>query len=358
MLALNLLACFLIPLAAAKPLSSVPIETRSMTEIYHAALRENGTVRVAWGGDVQASRQGIIRSFNKRFPGIKLDLTIDLSKYLDGNINMQHQIANGHQEAADVAVLQSLHDFPRWKAQGRLLHYKVAQWNDIHPQFVDEDGAHTGTFIFTFGSAVYNKKDYPDASSVPTTYPEFLKPQFTGKIALTYPNDDDAILYLFTLITQKYGWSFIKSLVKQKVKWVRGTATPSILCANNATSNPLSISFASSSAFARGVASKPSRDIYMAWPQTGAIFANTKVPEASKLFMNYLLSDEWQKAVGGSGFATRKSFDRAGVFRQKNVEPLGYGKFMADRAEVERWRLQFESILGLPQGANPLTLKL
>jgi ABC-type Fe3+ transport system substrate-binding protein len=148
--------------------------------------------------------------------------------------------------------------------------------------------------------------------------------------------------------------------------WVRGTATPSLYIAENNSSTSLShifarsdsLSFASSTAFAQGVNSTLNSDIYMAWPQTGAIFASTPAPETAKLFMNFLLSDERQAIVGDDGFATRRTFDTAGVLTQQNVEPLGYGRFMSDRRLVESWRLQFERIFGTPQGPDPLDLAL
>ena len=37
-------------------------------------------------------------------------------------------------------------------------------------------------------------------SAVPTTYQDFIKPEFKDKIVLTYPNDDDAVLYQFELM--------------------------------------------------------------------------------------------------------------------------------------------------------------
>ena len=183
-------------------------------------------------------------------------------------------------------------------------------------------------------------------------------------MSLTYPNDDDAILYLFSLIIQKHGWEFIDSLRKQNVNWVRGTATSAMLIAdgyNLSSSDPSNskpigpiISFASESAFTPGMANAPLDDVYMTWPQTGAIFSSTKNPETAKLFLSFLMDDAWQKEVGGSGFATRKSFDKRGVFKQMpNMDGQGYIKFMQDRRNVESWRFQFESLLGLPEGVNP-----
>ena len=214
----------------------------------------------------------------------------------------------------------------------------------------------------SFGNVIYHPKQI---TSIPRRFSDFLSPEYSnGRISLTYPNDDDAILYLFTLITQKHSWEFIYSLLKQEVDWVRGTATSAMLIAegfNLSTSDPVNsrpvgpiISFASESAFTSGMTTAPLDDVYMTWPQTGAIFSSTKNPETARLFLSFLMDDEWQKKVGGSGFATRKSFDKRGVFAQMpNMDGIGYIKFMQDRKNVEWWRFQFESLLGLPQGINP-----
>ncbi|EDQ98112.1 uncharacterized protein LACBIDRAFT_336261 [Laccaria bicolor S238N-H82] len=169
---------------------------------------------------------------------------------------------------------------------------------------------------------------------------------------MTYPNDDDAILYLFTLIVKRHGWTFIDSLVSQNVTWLRGTGTPSELIAKPISQNELAASFAASPSAAAVILTKlPTEDHYVTWPQTAAIFATTKMPETAKLFMSYIMSDEWQAdGFPSSGYATRKQFDTDGVLNQTLTNPLGFVTFMQDRANVERWRFQFETTLGTPQG--------
>lgn len=88
-----------------------------------------------------------MKAFTERFPKIKFACNLDISKYLDGIADMTYDSTKGKDHGADVAVLQSVHNFPRWKSQGRLLPYKVASWNDIQPEFVDPDGAYTGLHI-------------------------------------------------------------------------------------------------------------------------------------------------------------------------------------------------------------------
>jgi len=155
-------------MATAKPQPPSSVETRPIQEIYQSALKENWTLRVSWGGDgtfhsidisfndakrgptsVRASGNQVSNAFQKSFPGIKIDVQCDLSKYLDGRINRIHETSNGTDDGADVAVLQTLHDFPRWKTQNRLLNYKPANWDDIYPEFVDPDGAYAGYFMRT-----------------------------------------------------------------------------------------------------------------------------------------------------------------------------------------------------------------
>ncbi|MCI2467527.1 hypothetical protein KC271_14870, partial [Listeria monocytogenes] len=55
---------------------------------------------------------------------------------------------------------------------------------------------------------------------------DWLRPEFKDKLVLTYPNDDDAVLFAFDLILQQYGEAWFDSLIAQNPRWVRGTATP------------------------------------------------------------------------------------------------------------------------------------
>jgi len=67
------------------------------------------------------------------------------------------------------------------------------------------------------GPTVYNPSVY-QKSDLPLYYTDYLADKWTNQIILPYPNDDDAVLYLFTLITSKYGWNFIDTLKTQNVK--------------------------------------------------------------------------------------------------------------------------------------------
>jgi ABC-type Fe3+ transport system substrate-binding protein len=187
-------------------------------------------------------------------------------------------------------------------------------------------------------------------SDVPSTFDELIQPKWKGKLALTYPNDDDAITFLFSLLINKYGWDWFEALVKQDVKWIRGTGEPAnyIALANSTRS----LSFTTSAS--GKLKSKKPEDPIMLWPQTSAIFASTLRPESAKLFMSWLLSDEYQARFNGT-YGVRK--DLAATSNPWDDQSSGlsqFATFMDNRDQVEWWRLQFETSIGTAQGVSPV----
>ncbi|KAI5781894.1 hypothetical protein EDC01DRAFT_619413 [Geopyxis carbonaria] len=328
-------------------------EKRSIDQIYAAAKKESGSLKVAWGGDEKRAGLPVVEAFTKRFPGIKLDLTVDLSKYHDSRADRAWAVSGGQTDGMDIAVLQTVHDFVRWKGQGRLMNYKPLKWAEVYPAFRDEEGSFLGCFIYSFGSIVYNNATLTE-DDVPSSYADFVQPRWHSKLTLTLPNDDDAIAYLFSQIIQTHGWPWLSALAQQNVTWVRGSATPATLLS---TTPSLLASFTTSNRSGGKMAAKAPSDPYMQWPQTGAIFKSTKMPESARLFMSFIMSDEWQAelAKGGIGM-TRRDLQPEGttVWEGENLEPMGFGRWMADRENVEWWKLQFETTLGTPQGISPL----
>lgn len=168
-------------------------ETRSLDELHKAALAEGGVVTVWHGGDEKNQGDFLKKAFESRFPGMTLNITIDLSKYHDGNLDQQ--IASGKVEI-DSIILQTLHDYPRWKKQGALLNYAPANFSKVYRPFKDADAAYMGLYVFAWAMI----KNPNKTSVVLNEYTDFLKPELKDKLVLAYPNDDDAILYQFDLM--------------------------------------------------------------------------------------------------------------------------------------------------------------
>ncbi|KAG5660882.1 hypothetical protein KAF25_002525 [Fusarium avenaceum] len=333
--------------------SAPEVETRSINEIYKAALKEGGVVTSWFGGDEKNQQDAVKKAFEAAFPGITLNLTVDLSKYHDGKID--EQLA-GNNVYVDTVALQTTHDFPRWKEEGALLHYAPLGFDKIYPDFRDIDAAFYG-YLGIAWQIIWNK-DKLKGKKAPTEFPDFLAPEYKGKLALTYPNDDDAILFQFDLILNKYGTAWFNKLLEQKPRWVRGSATGPSLVAD--PKSPYVATFTSALGLTTGAgplnATFPKQSNFVSWPQHTAILKDAPHPEGAKLLQNFLLSKDFQKA---SGFWPVRSDVSAPIgfpkfIDQPNTNPSAFAKFMGDRVRVERLRFWFEKRLGTAQGLSPL----
>ena len=115
------------------------METRTLDELHKAALAEGGELLVYGGGDLPNGSAGTERTFNARFPGMKIRILVDRSKY--HHVRIDNQFALG-KLACDAVHILSINAYHRWKADGRLLAYKPAGWDQIYPDLTDPDAAY------------------------------------------------------------------------------------------------------------------------------------------------------------------------------------------------------------------------
>ncbi|SHN09807.1 ABC transporter substrate-binding protein [Rhizobacter sp. OV335] len=350
-------ATFALP-AHAQPDSSASVaaverdgEGRTLQDLYQAALKEGGTLTVYAGGDEVTQGFGIKAGFERQFPGMKVEIVVDLSKYHDGRI--EEELLRKTLKV-DVAHLQTLHDFDHWASAGVLLPYKPIGWDQVPDGYKDPQGRFTALFMLTFANS-YNK-NMVTAENAPRDYTDFLKPEFKNRIVIAYPHDDDAVLYVFDKIIQKYGIGFVEKLQANGVQWVRGTQTPrdAVEAGKYAVATGTSGSFApAESANTRFVL--PKSDPFLTWAQTGAIFKDAKHPAAARLYMSWQLSLPVQSSP--RQFPLRKDVALPAGLKpldQYNTSPADFLAFMRDRARVERLKTLFERLIGPVQGISPL----
>lgn len=326
------------------------IERRSLEELHRAAVAEGGDLIVYAGGDIPNAQAAVEEAFKRRFPGMNIRILVDLSKYHDARID--NQLARGKLEC-DVAHLQTLHDFDRWKTEGRLRLYKPLGWDQVYGDFRDPDGAYVAVNIFCF-SNIINTKLVSDAEA-PRDAIDYLDPKWKGRIVLTYPHDDDAVLYQFDRIIAEHGWGYMDRLMAQDVQWIRGTVPARLVVAKGdkaATFTASGVLTAPPDAPFKLIL--PKSDSFLTWPQTGAIFKDARHPAAAELYLSWLLSKERQEGMGlwpvRHDCTPPEGF---GPVIHYNTYPVGFRAFMQDRARIERLKFQFEHYIGAPQGPNP-----
>ncbi|MER7927172.1 MULTISPECIES: extracellular solute-binding protein [unclassified Streptomyces] len=322
-------------------------ETRTLDELYQAALQEGGKLVIYAGGDTPTQQDGTKAAFKARFPDIDLTLIVDYSKYHD--VRVDNQFATGTL-VPDVVQLQTVQDFVRWKEQRRLLHYKPAGFSKLHDAFKDPQGAWVAVsviaFSFLYGTAAVG-------SDAPRNPGDLVDPKWKGKIASSYPHDDDAVLYLYSLYAQKYGWEWVAKLAAQDTRFARGSNSPGV--AVSAGQKAIGIGTSGSAV----ASNSPTKFViadghpFMGWGQRAAVLKQAKNPTAAKLYLNWQLSTEVQ-TKSFNGWSVRTDIaPPAGLKRlweYPNAHVDGFPKFMADRAAVERWKQTFALYFGEVKG--------
>ncbi|MFC5639081.1 ABC transporter substrate-binding protein [Streptomyces bullii] len=333
--------------AAVSQGSAVREETRSLDELYQAAIAEGGKLVVYAGGDIDTQADGVRAAWRARFPEVEMTTVVDYSKFHD--VRVDNQLATGTL-VPDVVQLQTLQDFTRWARQGKLLRYKPAGFSKVYEGFKDPHGAWSAVMVIGF-SFLYDVASA--GSNAPRTPLDLLDPRWKGAIASSYPHDDDAVLYLFSLYVERYGWDWVARFAAQEPQFARGSFTPR--AALESGQKAIGVG-ASGSLLATGSwrwAVPADGHPFMSWGQRAAILKQAARPEAAKLYMNWMLSTERQQAAA-NGWSVRTDVTPAGglkpIWEYDNGNLDGFPRFMEDRATVERLKQTFALYFGEVKG--------
>ncbi|OXA60075.1 Iron-utilization periplasmic protein [Folsomia candida] len=254
-------------------------------------------------------------------------------------------------------ILQTLQDFDRWKAQGVLHPYKPIGWDQVYPEFKDPDGYSTGVHIWAFSNNINRDLLGNNENNWPTEASDYLDPKFKGKIISTYPNDDDAVLFMYKLIIDKYGWNWLAKFVKNRPVFVRSTQVPADSLRNGTfpasftTAGPLRPEVTRPVQFVL-----PQSDPFVTWAQRAAILKGTRRLAAAKLYLSWWLDvdtqNDWFQWSVRKDVPVPKGFKS--VFEYPGqTDPVAFEKFMADRTALEIFKNQVQLYVGEVQGILP-----
>jgi len=343
-LALGVLAASGTDTAAAAPAQDASEEAQ-LQKLYRQALAEGGTLTVYAGGSEAGQDDFLKNAFAQKFPKMNINIVVDYSS--TQNARIDNQVAERH-VVADVVHIQSFDDYPRWKKEGVLERYKPLGWDKVHDEFKDRDGYYTGLFFFSFSNVTATRL----GDQAPVEAKDFLKPEFKNRLAFSYPNGDDAILFYFKQLTDKYGFGFLRKLLAQNPTFVRE-------CSYLIGTGDYDATFGTAGAQpGQSQQTYPQHSPWVAWPQTGAILKNAPHKAAAKLYLSWALSKQTQQDVLGSWtWSVRNDVPpppgHKGIFDYKNMDPLALRDFMSDRAELDRYKALITLYVGEVQGAKP-----
>jgi ABC-type Fe3+ transport system substrate-binding protein len=325
----------------ALPASAAAAET--VEQLYEKAKAEKSLVFYA--GGPTAPYEARIKQFQEKFPGIEVSVSGGFSNVL--NQRIEQQLAAGKLEV-DLSFFQTVQDFVNWKRQGRLLAFKPDGFDQIIPNLRDQDGAYMAFAAVAIAYA-YNTS-LVRAEDVPTSALDFLKPTFQGKLISVYPHDDDAALYLFHLIVQKYGWNWMDRYMANKPHFIQGHLPVARAIAEGKMAATLDATITTAGGLKRQGApiemAFSAEDETPVFTVTGGIFKDAPHPNAAKLFLTWYLAKEQQARLGTfsprldvpppPGFKPLTSYKIANAFRE----------FITDDKLIADLRNRFEAYTG------------
>jgi ABC-type Fe3+ transport system substrate-binding protein len=269
--------------------TSAPVQ--SMEELYEKAKVEGALV--IYGGGPTSLYEVPAREFERQYPGIRITIHSGFSNVHNEKISEQLRAKSLY---ADLAILQTVQDYVRWKKEGVLASFNPPAWDAIDASFKDPDGYYVGVFV-TSVSYAYNK-DLVKPGDVPKSAADFLKPEFRGRMISCYPHDDDITLYLFYTLVQRYGWDWMSRYIANGAQFIQGHLGVSRGLASG--TSMVSIDSNPNFSLREQRAGKPVEvafseiDPTPVWAQTAATFKASPHPNAARLFLAWFLEKEQQ----------------------------------------------------------------
>jgi ABC-type Fe3+ transport system substrate-binding protein len=324
-------------------LAATTLPARAQVQLYDRAKSEGAVV--LYVGGPTAPWEEKAKQFSERYPGIKLLITGGFSNVLDKKIDQQ--IKDGKLEV-DSAIFQTLQDFVRWKAEGRLLNYKPQGFDTIDDSFKDADGAYYGIQVIAMPYMINTEK--LSTADVPNSALDFLKPQLQGKIVTPYPADDDATLWLFHKVVLKYGWDWMDKYMANKPSFIQGHLGQQRSIASGQNWAAIDSIFNITEPMKKSgspVASHFSTvDATPIWPLTGAIFKDAPHPNAAQLFISWRLEPA-QQATTGTWSPRRDVPPPAGYKPILSYQVVNdYREVLTNESQLVQLRKRFEGYTG------------
>lgn len=313
-----------------------------LQQLYQDALDEGGKLVVWAGGSFPTQEERTRQAFITAFPGIDTTITVRYSP--EQSALVDRQLALGGLEP-DVIQIQALYRFDQWKAENALLPYRPPGAGAVFPQYRDPDNTYIGITVPSFGR-VSNSTLLTDAEA-PRDASDFLAPAFRDKIVVPDPTSEDAILFAFYLVTQKYGLRYMEQFMEQNPLIVaNASATTASLVSGQRTASLANI------ASLAPIPGQPLRyvvprtDQFVSWPQTAAIFRKAAHPAAAKLYLAWQLSVERQSVA--MQWPTRRDVAPAAGWNpisEYNSPLNAFREFLSDRGAVERYRALIKTFI-------------
>jgi iron(III) transport system substrate-binding protein len=283
--------------APPKPTAAPTVAAQPNAAVLDAAKREG---EVNWYTSLQPPElnEDLGKQFTDR-TGIKVSVTrIGSERLFQRYLQEQSSGVN----IADVLHTSDEANFLELKRRSLLTTYRPAGTEAFAAGDVDPDGTYV-TFRKSLYAMAYNTK-LVSAADAPTTWSDLTDAKWKGKIVHGHPSYSGGVTTGMTALVKLLGWDYFEALGKQDVMIVQASSDTT----QTVASGERAVAMGSSeyTVNQRKAAGEPVNVIY---PTQGApllvspvgIVANSPHPNASKLLMDFLMSQQAQQQLVDKG---------------------------------------------------------
>jgi iron(III) transport system substrate-binding protein len=281
-------------LAAAGSIATLPSYARADSGGLEEAARKEGTLTWYIAQVDTETAEAMGRAFTAKYPGVKVAVI-----RTTGQVAYERllQDLKNHAPQCDVFSGTDIAQYPELKKKGQLANYTPAGAASLLPTLksVEDPGywypATSNTHLLIY-NALQVKPD-----EAPKSWTDLLDPKWKGRVATGHPAFSGCTGIWALALKKKYGWAFFEKLAKNNPRIGRSGNDPvTLINAGECLVGPAP----ENTAFQQVDKHNPITPVYPADGATlcvgpSAVTASAPHPNAARLFMEWLLSDDFAK---------------------------------------------------------------
>jgi len=235
-------------------------------------------------------------AFMKKMPEIKVEI------YRAGSTDIERRLAvelQGGGTNADILWLADVPIYHELRNEGQLMRYVSPEAKNISADFRDPEGYFTAGRLINMIIAV-NKEVLP-LKDAPKSWKDF--PDSGKNAVMGNPLYSGASLVTVSTLVKSYGWKWFERARTKGVAVIRGNPEAARALAGKQFGISMTLDYIISRLIKEGL------PLTIVWPEDGAIslpspiaiVKQTDAPEASRAFVDYILSREGQQFLVTQG---------------------------------------------------------
>ncbi|MDW5299950.1 MAG: ABC transporter substrate-binding protein [Sedimentibacter sp.] len=252
----------------------------------------------------EADIQALVEVFNESYPDVDVEIFRSGTEEVVSKVLAEKE-TNSLQ--ADVILVADAATFESLKEEDLLMSYESKELDGINSEFYDADHTYTGTKIISTGIIVNTDV----VKSEITSLKDLLKPEIKDELIMPSPLYSGAAAYNLGVITRTYnlGWDFYQGIKENGVTVGKGNGTVQTAVLAGEKGCGIIVDYMAIRAKAEGA---PVEFIY---PSEGSlivtepigIIKGTEQEDIAKAFVDFILSEDGQKATSEIGYTPIKS---------------------------------------------------